>query len=657
SRTPPPRPPRQDGPRPEGAGGRGPAFLRAVARKWWAIAALLLAGCALLLGSMLVGSVPLPEALPAVQTSRILASDGRVVGSLYDEENRTIVGLDEIAPVLRDAVIAAEDRAFYKHSGVSPRGVLRAVFANVRGGGVEQGGSTITQQYVRNAFASVGKERSFYRKIKEALLAVKFERVSTKDEILEYYLNTVYFGRGAYGAEAAARTYFNATASQLDLSQAAYLAGAIRSPERFQPDRSMQAAVTVRNIVLDDMVTAGVVTESVAEKTKKEELVFQLGTADDPTRAAFFVEYVRRLLTGPDFDLSEEQILGGGLRVKTTLDLRLQDAAEAAIRATFDKPEDPEAALVAMDTRGNILAMVGGRDFSNLERARGFNFAYQKGKEGGGRLVGSAFKPFTLAAFLDKGYSMDSVFHAPKQIIIPSEQCQDGETGKPWDVSNFEDQEFGQLTVRDATVNSANTVYAQMADVLTPGRIASVVRAVGIDVPPRSVVCSLSLGTFGATPLEMARAYATFAARGQRPEPLAVTSIVDASGKELAARGNRQEAVMKPEVADAVNAALQDVVRRGTGRKAAIGRPAAGKTGTTQGHVDAWFVGYTPDLVAAVWVGYPPREDGTIPDMTGVRGIEVTGGSFPAQIWSRFMKEAVKGSKASQFPAAKGGGE
>jgi membrane peptidoglycan carboxypeptidase len=225
--------------------------VRAVGRKWWVIAALLLAGCALLIGSLLVGSVPLPEALPAVRTSQILAADGRVVGSLYGEENRTIVGLDQIAPELRDAVIAAEDRAFYRHSGVSPRGVLRAVFANVRGGRVEQGGSTITQQYVRNAFASVGKERTFYRKVKEALLAVKFERISTKDQILEYYLNTVYFGRGAYGAEAAARTYFNAPASQLNLSQAAYLAGAIRSPGRFQPDRSMQAAVTVRNIVLD----------------------------------------------------------------------------------------------------------------------------------------------------------------------------------------------------------------------------------------------------------------------------------------------------------------------------------------------------------------------------------------------------------------------
>jgi penicillin-binding protein 1A len=419
----------------------------------------------------------------------------------------------------------------------------------------------------------------------------------------------------------------------------------------------MQAAVTVRNIVLDDMVTAGVVTEDVAERTKKEELVFQLGTADDRTRAAFFVEYVRRLLTGPDFDLTEEQILGGGLRVKTTLDLRLQDAAEAAIAATFDKPEDPEAALVAMDVKGNILAMVGGRDFSNLERARGFNFAYQKGQEGGGRLVGSAFKPLTLAAFLDKGYSLQSVFNAPKQMIIPSEQCQDGETGKPWDVSNFENQEFGQMTVREATVNSANTVYAQMADLLTPGRLAAVVRAVGIDVPPASVVCSLSLGTFGATPLEMARAYATFAARGERPEPLAVTGIVDASGRELASRGTSQESVMKPEVADGVNAVLQDVVRRGTGRKASIGRPAAGKTGTTQGHVDAWFVGYTPDIVTAVWVGYPPRDDGTIPEMTNVRGIKVTGGSFPAQIWSRFMKEAVKGTKVSRFPDAKDGGE
>ncbi|HEY8202234.1 MAG TPA: transglycosylase domain-containing protein [Actinomycetota bacterium] len=621
------------------------------------MAAILVAVGALLLGSMLVGSVPLPQALPAVQTSQILAADGRVVGSLYGEENRTIVPIEAIAPVMREAVIAAEDRAFYHHSGVSPRGVLRAVFANVRGGRVEQGGSTITQQYVRNAFASVGKERTFYRKIKEALLAVKLERRYSKDQILEFYLNTVYFGRGAYGVEAASRTYFNTTASRLNVSQAAYLAGAIRSPERYQPDRSQQAAVDVRNIVLDNMASASFVSAGVAERTKKEGLAFSLGTADNRSRAAFFVEYVRRLLSGPEFHLSERQILGGGLRVRTTLDLRLQDAAEQAIGATLDKPGDPEAALVAMDTEGHVLAIVGGRDSGNLERARGFNFAYQKGEEGGGRSAGSSFKPFTLAAFLDKGYSIDSVFNAPKQMVIPSEQCRDGKTGKPWDVSNFEDEDFGQMTVRDATAQSANTVYAQMVDLVTPARVAAFVRAAGIDLPPRAVVCSLALGTYGVTPLEMARAYATFAGRGQRPVPVAVTSVVDSSGKELASRGVQRSGVIKPEIADAVNAALQGVVQRGTGTKAAIGRPAAGKTGTTEGHGDAWFVGYTPDLVAAVWMGYPPRADGTIPEMTSVHGIKVTGGSLPAVIWQRFMKEAVKGSKVSSFVGAQPGGQ
>lgn len=607
--------------------------------------------------SLFLGSVPLPQAVPAPQASRILASDGQLVATLHGEENRTIVALSEFAPVLRQAVIAAEDRGFYGHSGLSPRGVLRAAFANVRAGGVRQGGSTITQQYVRSAFASVGRERTVFRKAKEAALAVKLERIYSKDKILEFYLNTVYFGRGAYGAEAAARTYFSKPARQVSLPEAAYLAGAIRAPGRFQPDRSPEAATAIRNVVLDDMVAAGFVNRSEAEAAGQQALAFSLGRGSGRSaRAAFFVEYVRRLLSGGDFRLTDQQILSGGLEIHTTLDLRMQDAAERAIASTLDRPEDPEAALVAIDPSGNIRAMVGGRDFTSQERARGFNFAYQKGKATGGRLAGSAFKPFTLAAFVDQGYSVQSVFAAPAETVISSEECSEGD--KPWTVENFDRESFPSLTVAEATAHSVNTVYAQMMDLLKPEKVAPVIRDLGIDLPPGEVVCSLSLGTLGATPLEMARAYATFAGRGERPEVLGVTKVVGQDGRVLARRSPRRADVLDPEVADSINAVLQGVLEEGTGRRAELGRPAAGKTGTTQNHVDAWFVGYTPTLVSAVWMGFPPDPaDGRIPGMSRVHGVRVTGGSFPATIWKSFMTEALKGSTPVGFGEARVGGE
>lgn len=619
---------------------------KALVRRWWLLAAVGLAlGVATAVAAFL-GSIPLPDALPGLQSSKVLASDGQLIALLHAEEDRTIVPLSEMAKSLQDAVVATEDRDFYSHPGVSTRGILRAMFTNVRSGRLAQGGSTITQQYVRNAFASVGKERTILRKLREAALSVKLERRFSKSKILEFYLNTVYFGRGAYGAEAAARAYFKKSARDLTITESAYLAGVIRSPQRYQPEDGPEVATRIRDIVLDDMVRVDYLKRAEAEALKKEKVEFVLGTpASGQTRAAFFVEYVRRIL-GEDFGLSDGEILGGGLQIHTTLDLRMQDAAEAAVSTTLDRPDDPEVALVAMDRDGNVRSMVGGRDVSNPERARQFNFAYQKGGQVGGRQPGSAFKPFTLAAFVDAGKSVNSTFLAPGSIVIPSKQCKDKD-GSSWDVSNYDVADHGQLSVLDATAGSINTVYAQMVDLVGPRRVSQLANLSGIssELP---AVCSIALGTLPVTPLEMSRAFVTFATRGRRPDVVAVTKIVGRGGRVIAERQPAFEQVIKENVADTVNHALQQVVVRGTGRSAAIGRPAAGKTGTTENHVDAWFAGYTPDLVAVVWIGYPPK-DGKIPEMTNVRGREVVGGRFPAVIWKKFMSEVLKDTKASSF--------
>lgn len=621
---------------------------RSLRSRWWLLAAALAALIVVVGVVFALGSVLLPEAFPPPQSTKILAADGKLIDTLHGEEDRTLVPLDQISVALREAVVATEDRSFFEHQGVSLRAIFRAVFTNVRRGEVAQGGSTITQQYVRNRYEEVGRERTIFRKIREAVMAVKIERRYSKTKILEFYLNTVYFGRGAYGAEAAATTYFKKPAKDLTISEAAYLAGVIRAPQLHQPDTQPKRAEQVRKKVIRDMVNAGYIEEEEATKAEQDLPKFSLGppgaTGAAGGRAAFFVEYVRRLLLS-EFKITERDVLTGGLVVHTTLDLRMQAAAEKAISSTLDKPDDPEAALVAMEPGGSIRAMVGGRDFTNVERARGFNFAIQKGGKTGGRQAGSAFKPFTLATFLDEGYSVSSKFLGPAKITIPSAQCKD-EKGKPWEVSNFDSEAFGESTVVEATASSVNTIYAQMVDLVK----AKKVRDLGEKAGPWDLkaVCSLALGTSVVTPLEMAQAFSTFAAHGNRPEPVAITKIVTPDGRVLAETKPESDEAMEPKVADGVTQVLTEVIKKGTGTGAAIGRPAAGKTGTTQNHVDAWFVGYTPNLVASVWMGFPPK-DGKIPEMTKVHGRAVTGGSFPATIWKKFMTDALKGTKAQNF--------
>lgn len=626
--------------------------------KWPLVALGLLA--ALAMGALIwLANLPLPEIAPSAQSSKVLAADGQEIGTLHGEENRTIVPLEQVSRNLKLAVVSIEDRSFFDHRGFSLRGTIRAARANWEGGRIVQGGSTITQQYVRQAFPRIGTDRTFSRKLKEAFWAVKLERQSSKEDILEQYLNTVYFGRGAYGAEAAARTYFKVPASDLTPGQSAYLAGLIRAPERFQIDEDGGKAVTLRNQIIDQLVALDLMAPDTGASAKAENLIAQfrpgLSVEVDSPRAGYFLEYVRRQL-GSEFKLSDEEILRGGLTIQTTLDLRMQEAAEASIRSVLNRPTDPEAALVAMDPQGRVRAMVGGRDVDSIDRARGFNFAADINGTGGGRPAGSAFKTFALAAFLEEGKSVHSTFSGSSSVTINSDRCRNG--SEPWKVTNYSNAGYGYLDIVEATTNSVNTIYARMMDeVVTPQKFIEVAAKTGIAIPASDTGCALTLGTTDVTPLEMAGAYTTFAQRGQRPTPLVVTKITRPGGAVVVERLPEMVPVMDPNVADTVNYVLQQNIQSGTGTGAKIPRPAAGKTGTTENFQDAWFAGYTPDLTAVVWMGFAPDPQGRIPVMTNVRGRSVTGGSFPATIWKNFMTKALDGKPATEFDEAELTGE
>ncbi|MBI4729056.1 MAG: penicillin-binding protein [Acidobacteria bacterium] len=583
-----------------------------------AVFALLVAGIAV---AYLMVAVPRPAEAVRAQSAVVVDDRGRFVGRLHAEADRVDVPLRDVPRAMRDAVVAAEDRRFYRHPGVSLAAVVRAAIADVLSGRVEQGGSTITQQYVKNAF--VGRDRSLGRKLKEALLAVKLERRWTKDQILGAYLNAIYFGRGAYGVEAAARAYFGKGARSLTLAESALLAGIIRSPETLDPSSDPEAARARRDRVLDVMSALGMV--GPAEAARATAVPVRVRARGAGGFAAHALEEVRRDL---EARLGPAVLYRGGLRVRVALDVPMQRAAERAVASVLDRRDDPEAALVAIDpASGAVRALVGSRDFAR----RPFDIA-----TGGRRQPGSAFKPFVLAAALEEGIALESRWPAPAAATFRT-------ASGPWRVRNYDGRDHGSPDLVEATALSINTVFARLILRVGPEAVAVVARAAGIGSRLEPVP-SLALGTSVVSPIDLTGAYATFAARGMRAEPHLIESV--SSGARVLYRWEgRPERALDAQVAGGVTAALRAVVERGTGRRAALGRPAAGKTGTTEDHVDAWFVGYTPDLVAGVWMGYPEGRR----SMERVRGIAVTGGSFPARIWRAFMIEALRGAPARDF--------
>jgi penicillin-binding protein 1A len=587
-----------------------------------------------LLSVLLIGIayalVDVPDASEFATKNSTLLLDrrGRTIARLHAEAERIDVPAAQIPDVMRKAAIAAEDHDFYRHGGVSLPAIVRAAFANLTGWGIRQGGSTITQQYVKNAY--VGTQRSIWRKAKEAIVAIKLERKLSKDQILTDYLNTIYFGRGAYGVEAAARTFFGVNARRLTLDQAALMAGVIRSPEANDPIRHPDRAKARRDTVLRQMAELHLIPDTDATDASSKPIKVRAGTAGNAGTGivgAHFVEDVRRLLIA---QYGAARVYRGGLVVKTTLDLRLQKYAEAAVRKVLDRPSDPQAALVSLDTNaGEVLAMVGGRSYSE----RQFNLATK-----GRRQPGSAFKPFVLAAAIEDGISIRSQFDAPASITL--------QTGfKPWKVTNYDRKDYGTLDLVEATEFSVNTVYAQLILKVGPKKAAEMAAKAGI-TSKLAAVPSLTLGTSDVSPMELAGAYADFANGGMHAKPHLIKSITE-SGNVLFTSDIKAEPVLKGPTASTVAYALTQVVAKGTGTKAKLpGRPTAAKTGTTENHVDAWFSGFTRQIATTVWMGYP---DGSKRTMENVRGIAVVGGSFPADIWKAYMEKAVEGTPVEGF--------
>ncbi len=582
--------------------------------------------------AVLVRSLPDPGAQVKGrdQTSVVLDRNGKEVAKLFAEQNRTDVPLNKTPVVLRHAVIATEDKRFYEHQGVDPLAILRALIVDIRTGTRAQGGSTITQQYVKNAF--ITPERTVKRKVMEAALAYRIDKNMTKDQVLEAYLNTIYFGHGAYGIEAASHTYFGKSVAKLDLAESAMLAGVIKSPGRYSPYLEPEAAKTRRSTVLAQMEKEGFITS--AQRSAADAKPIKLaGLKSGKIQAPYFVEYVKSLLAD---NVGAEALYRDGLRVYTTLDLDMQKAAEKAIASHLDRKDDPSAALVAIDpATGEIRAMVGGRDFKTQQ----FNVAVQ-----GRRQPGSAFKPFVLATALKEGVFPEQVYECgPVQLTVPG--------SKPWKVTGAGGGRKGPMRLREATEKSVNSVYAQLILDVGPENVVEVAHDLGItnDITP---VPAIALGGHeqGLSPLEMASAYATLANEGKHVVPRAVLEVKDSKGKSLATYKPQTTSALKPAVAYLATNILRGVITKGTGRAASIGRPAAGKTGTTQEYRDAWFAGYTPQLAAAVWVGYP----GAQREMKSVHGRRVTGGSFPAEIWGTFMKAALKGEKSTDFKKPQG---
>ncbi|MDR5697703.1 MAG: penicillin-binding protein 1A [Armatimonadota bacterium] len=554
---------------------------------------------------------------PPSQTSRVYAANGELIASLY-QENRAYVPLAQIPQVLQQAVIAIEDERFYHHRGVDLRGTARAAWRNLTRQAVVEGGSTITQQLARNLFLT--QERTLERKVQEVLLAIEIERRLTKDEILERYLNEVYFGRGAYGVEMASRVFFGKGVRDLGLPGAAYLAGLIQAPSRYAPPERFEAAKRRQRQVLAQMRDLGFITPRQAEEAGRVRLALRTGPANlgmTGIRAPYFVSYLIPFLVQR---YGEETVYKGGLRIYTTLDVTMQRIAQETITRGVAEARAAglrisQGALVAIDPRtGHIKAMVGGTDFQTSQ----FNRAWQARRQ-----PGSAFKPFIYVAALEAGVSPDQpLLDRPVEYRIAGFGY--------WRPKNYDGTYWGSVPLRRALEHSRNIPAVRMLAELGPQTVIATARRIGI----RSTLqpnLSLALGTSEVTPLEMASAYGTLATNGIYTQPMAITRVLDASGRVLEDVIPERRVALAPEVAYVMTDILRGVIARGTGRAAEIGRPAAGKTGTTDDYRNAWFVGYTPNLSVAVWVG---NDDNTPMN-------RVTGGTVPARLWARFMRAAL----------------
>jgi penicillin-binding protein 1A len=582
----------------------------------------------------------IPALDPAAQHSDVdtvvYAANGRtVLAVLRGDESRVLVGTEDIAPIMRQAIVSVEDQRFYEHNGVDVRGIARALWQDIRQQGIVEGGSTITQQFVKNAY--IRNEQTLARKVREAALAWQLEQDWKKDRILTAYLNTIYFGHGAYGIQQAARAYFQKGAKNLTLAESALLAGIPADPSIYDPATSPHTATLRRRHVLSMMLEQGKITPRQFARADNAALPapddIRLPGTQGP--APYFVNYVKDELVA---HYGAGRVFGGGLKVTTTIDIDLQLKARAAIEKVLRNPDGPAAALVAIDPRsGEVKAMFGGRNFRHSQ----FNLAAQAKRQ-----PGSAFKPIVLAAAMNEGISPVTELESKPVSIDAGDRI--------WKVTNYDHTYLGRVSLSRAIVSSDNTVFAQLTDLVGPKAIVKTAHSLGI----RSRLApyfSIGLGSGAVSPLEMARAYATLANGGRRVDgsefenrPIVVQTVARARSNRVDVNAPIPTQVMDESHAELLTDILEDVVQSGTGKRAAIpGREIAGKTGTTDNYGDAWFVGYTPELVVAVWVGYP---DALRPMLTEFNGEPVAGGTLPAMIWKAFV-EKVDEDESRSFDA------
>ena len=581
-------------------------------------------------------SIPDPNAYVNSQATIIQYADSTEIGRI-GSENRTVVTLAEIPVQVRNAVMAAEDRNFYSNRAVSPIGIARAVWNNLRGGSL-QGGSTITQQYAKTAFLT--PERSIQRKIKELVIAIKLENQFTKDEILENYLNTIYFGRGSYGVQTASQVYFGTTVDKLTTAQAAVLASILRSPGLYDPGFKKENLPRLEKrftYVIDGMVEAGWLEKEKAAKIKFPIINPRVTSGALAGPKGYVISWVERELNQLGF--TDEQLMIGGYIIKTTLVKDAQEAAVAAVNkeAPTKAPENLHIGLVAIRPgTGEILAMYGGQDYLKYQ----FNAATQGITSGG-----SSFKAFTLVAALEEGIPLTSVWNGDSPKVY------DDGIGRPYQVNNYGSESWGNMSLLTATEKSVNTIYVPLGMKAGLEKVVDVARRAGIPDSVEMIASpSVSLGAASPHVIDLANAYATFAAQGVYAQPFIINEVQGPNkGILYQGRVQAQEVFRKDVMAD-LTYALSRVTTSGTAAVVGsrVARPTAGKTGTSNDNASAWFNGYTPEVAASV-AFY--RDDAT-QSLNGIGGLtSVTGGSFPARIWAEFVKGYLKKAPVQEFPA------
>ena len=609
-------------------------------RKFLIRSAVFLGGFGFIAGSVLFAlayftvDIPDPNAYVNSQSTIIQYSNGEEIGRV-GTQNRQIIPLAKIPLNVRHAVLAAEDRGFYSNRAFSVTGILRAVVNNLKGGSL-QGGSTITQQYAKTAFLT--PSRTIQRKIKELVISIKLENQLSKDQIFESYLNTIYFGRGSYGVMTASQQYFNRNVDQLTNAQAAVIASILRSPGLYDPafkkgnDERLQARF---EYVKQGMIEAGWLDKNAAAKMKFPPVAPRSTSGQLSGPKGHIIEAVTKELSKLGF--SQDQLLVGGLVIKTTLDQKAQQSAVDAVNKFYPSkaPENLHIGLVAIRPgTGEIVALYGGRDYLQRQLSDATQSI---------ALAGSTFKPFAIVAALEQGIPLTSMWNGDSPQVFD-------DAGKPYEVSNYGEEGWGQVDLLYATKHSVNTVFVPLGIKVGPAAVVDVARRAGIPeaiamMPTPSVV----LGVASPHVIDVANAYATFAAQGVKSKPYLVAQVIGSNkGVLYEAKQETQEVFSKEVMAD-LTYALKGTITGGTGAAAlALGRPAAGKTGTSQSNASAWFSAYTPQLAASVAL----FRDSASESLNGIGGLtSVTGGTFPARIWTVFMKGALKGEPVMDFPA------